>query len=249
MLQRLMHEDVIGLRTTYPLSRVVCVPVEVQVASLVEMRVSEGTSGGVGAISVGISSGTVSIAGGGMSGDASGVPLFSHIPSFFNKLRKNYQGELWRGVRDAILMSNASPTLAHLFAFSEKIELNMVEERRCFDFHPELRFGGRGRGGDAPRGQTGRGGRVGRGIGAIERTVASDTSATQSAMIARIEQLQEKLVAITDLGASTSTSYEEEDFSYLASAAQVEASVVVTRGDARASKPRGAAVELDLQKG
>ncbi|BBN19267.1 hypothetical protein Mp_8g09200 [Marchantia polymorpha subsp. ruderalis] len=50
-------------------------------------------------------------------------------------------------------------------------------------------------------------------------------------------------------GASTSTSYEEEDFPYLASAAQVEASVAVTRGAARAPEPRGATGKLDPQRG
>jgi len=34
----------------------------------------------------------------------------------------------WRA-RDVTLMSDDSPTLAHVFALSEKIELNMVEER------------------------------------------------------------------------------------------------------------------------
>jgi hypothetical protein len=34
----------------------------------------------------------------------------------------------WR-VRDVTLMSDDSPTLAHVFALSEKIEFNMVEER------------------------------------------------------------------------------------------------------------------------
>ncbi|CAK9876060.1 unnamed protein product [Sphagnum jensenii] len=37
--------------------------------------------------------------------------------------------ELRRRARDVILMSDDSPTLAHVFALSEKIELNMVEER------------------------------------------------------------------------------------------------------------------------
>ncbi|PTQ47194.1 hypothetical protein MARPO_0008s0049 [Marchantia polymorpha] len=249
--------------------------------------------------------------------------------------------ELRRRVRDATLMSDSSPTLAHVFALSEKIELNMVEERvvtstfardttttsriphspaqsrpisgsrgghtrhpsgqrepnarpplpsfsgqpqgpscwtcggshmrkdcpqeregqtpharpqpaqRCFDLHPELRSGGRGRGGDAPRGrggQGGRGGRGGRGNGTIEHTAASATSATESAMAARIEQLEQRLAAMVGLGASTSTSYEGEDFSYLASAAQVEASVAVIRGGARTSEPRGATVELDPQR-
>ncbi|OAE25997.1 hypothetical protein AXG93_1712s1770 [Marchantia polymorpha subsp. ruderalis] len=68
-------------------------------------------------------------------------------------------------------------------------------------------------------------------------------------MAARIEQLEQRLAAMAGLGASTSTSYEGEDFSYLASAAQVEASVAVTRGGARTSEPRGATVELDPQRG
>jgi len=37
--------------------------------------------------------------------------------------------ELYRKVRDVTLMSDDSPTLAHVFALSKKIELNMVEER------------------------------------------------------------------------------------------------------------------------
>ncbi|BBM98527.1 hypothetical protein Mp_1g14190 [Marchantia polymorpha subsp. ruderalis] len=68
-------------------------------------------------------------------------------------------------------------------------------------------------------------------------------------MAARIEQLEQRLAAMAGLGASTSTSYEGEDFSYLASAAQVEASVAVTRGGARTSEPLGATAELDPQRG
>ncbi len=37
--------------------------------------------------------------------------------------------ELRRRLRDVTLMSDDSPTLAHVFVLSEKIELNMVEER------------------------------------------------------------------------------------------------------------------------
>ncbi|PTQ27347.1 hypothetical protein MARPO_0204s0011, partial [Marchantia polymorpha] len=265
--------------------------------------------------------------------------------------------ELRRRVRDATLLSDASPTLAYVFALSEKIELNIVEERvltssfardaattsrvpqstaqsrpfgggsggghgvqtrhqtaardtgaralvpsfagqqqgpacwtcggdhwrrdcsqeaggqssqarpqsaqvvcdhcgraghtrdRCFDLHLELTSGGRGRGGDASRGRGGRAGRGGRGAGVVGRPVASATSATKSAIAARIEQLEQRLAAMVSSGASTSTSYEEEDFPYLASAAQVEASVAVTRGAARALEPRGATGELDPQRG
>ncbi|OAE21641.1 hypothetical protein AXG93_2619s1090 [Marchantia polymorpha subsp. ruderalis] len=187
--------------------------------------------------------------------------------------------ELRRRVRDATLLSDASPTLPYVFALFEKIELNIVEERaeaggrssqarpqsaqvvcdhcgrashtqdQCFDLHPELTSGGRGRGGDASRGRGGRAGRGGRGAGVVGRPVASATSATESAMVARIEQLEQSLDAMASSGASTSTSYEEEDFPYLASAAQVEASVAVTRGAARALEPRGATRELDPQRG
>ncbi|OAE21614.1 hypothetical protein AXG93_939s1220 [Marchantia polymorpha subsp. ruderalis] len=108
--------------------------------------------------------------------------------------------------------------------------------------------GRRGRGGDASRGRGGRAGRGGRGAGVVGRPVASATSATESAMAARIEQLEQRLAAMASSGASTSTSYEEEDFPYLASAAQVEASVAVTRGAARALEPRGATGELDPQR-
>ncbi len=37
--------------------------------------------------------------------------------------------ELRQRVRDVTLMSDDSPTLAHVFVLSNKIELNMVEER------------------------------------------------------------------------------------------------------------------------
>jgi hypothetical protein len=37
--------------------------------------------------------------------------------------------ELRRKVHDVTLMSDDSPTLAHVFALSKKIEFNMVEER------------------------------------------------------------------------------------------------------------------------
>ncbi|OAE18944.1 hypothetical protein AXG93_1976s1510 [Marchantia polymorpha subsp. ruderalis] len=200
--------------------------------------------------------------------------------------------ELRRGVRDATLMSDSSSTLAHVFTLSEKIELNMLEERvvtstfardttitSCIPHsttqscpmgggsgshgvhtrypsghrEPSVRpplpsFPGepqgpscwtckgghmrKGHGGDAPRGRVGRGGKAsrgGRGIGAIGRTVASATFATESAMAARIEQFEHRLAAMAGLGASTSTSYEGEDFSYLASAEQVEASVAMTK--------------------
>ncbi|BBN08355.1 hypothetical protein Mp_4g10890 [Marchantia polymorpha subsp. ruderalis] len=92
------------------------------------------------------------------------------------------------------------------------------------------------------------GGRGGRGAVAVGRLVASAASATESAMAARIEQLEQRLAAMAGTGASSSTFHEGEDFPYLASAAQVEASVAVTRGAARALEPRGATGELDPQR-
>ncbi len=46
-----------------------------------------------------------------------------------------------------------------------------------------------------------------------------------------------------------STSYGGDDLSYMASVAQIEASVAVTKGVTRASEPHGATVELDPQRG
>ncbi|OAE32224.1 hypothetical protein AXG93_4525s1050 [Marchantia polymorpha subsp. ruderalis] len=68
-------------------------------------------------------------------------------------------------------------------------------------------------------------------------------------MAARIEHLEQRLAAMVDPGASTSTPDEEEDFSYLASASEVEVLVVVTRDGARTSEPCQATVELDPQRG
>ncbi|OAE34604.1 hypothetical protein AXG93_167s1150 [Marchantia polymorpha subsp. ruderalis] len=81
---------------------------------------------------------------------------------------------------------------------------------RCFDLHPELTSGGRGRGGDAPRG------RGDRGASAVGRPVVSAASATESAMAARIEQLEQRLAAMAGTGASSSTFHDGEDFPYLA---------------------------------
>ncbi|OAE20172.1 hypothetical protein AXG93_194s1030 [Marchantia polymorpha subsp. ruderalis] len=75
---------------------------------------------------------------------------------------------------------------------------------------------GLGRGGDAPQG---RGGRGGRGAGAVRRPVASAASATERAMVARIEQLEQRLAAMVGTWASSSTFHKGEDFPYLASAA------------------------------
>ncbi|BBM99382.1 hypothetical protein Mp_1g20910 [Marchantia polymorpha subsp. ruderalis] len=67
-------------------------------------------------------------------------------------------------------------------------------------------------------------------------------------MAARIEHLEQRLAAMANSGARASISHEVEDFSYLASAAQVEAAVEVTRGAACALEPRGTTVELDPQR-
>ncbi len=47
------------------------------------------------------------------------------VQFWYGILNKELQ---WR-VCDVIFMSDDSPTLAHVFALSKKIELNMVEER------------------------------------------------------------------------------------------------------------------------
>ena len=73
-------------------------------------------------------------------------------------------------------------------------------------------------------------------------------------MTARIEQLEQRLASMASarpgLGAGASTSYGTgEDFTYMASVAQVDALVAVTRGAARTSESRGSSVELDPQRG
>ncbi|OAE36016.1 hypothetical protein AXG93_838s1020 [Marchantia polymorpha subsp. ruderalis] len=180
----------------------------------------------------------LSIASGSMSGDVSGVPSFSLIPEFFKRLRKNYKGVKTKKLRS-------------LQEFERKTDESLWEaytrhpRDRCFELHPELTSSVRDRGGDASRS---RGGQDGRGAGAVGRTAGIATSATESDMDALIEQLKQRLVAMAGPGASTSTPYEGENFSYLASAAQVEASVVVTKGGARALEPRGTTLELDSQR-
>jgi len=46
--------------------------------------------------------------------------------------------ELRRKARDVTLMNDDSPTLAHVFALSEKIEFNMVEERVTSGFNRDI---------------------------------------------------------------------------------------------------------------
>jgi hypothetical protein len=74
-------------------------------------------------------------------------------------------------------------------------------------------------------------------------------------MAAKIEQLEQRLATMVSFqhrshsGGEAPTSYGGDDLFYMASLAQIEASVAVTRGVTRASKPHGATVELDPQRG
>jgi hypothetical protein len=78
---------------------------------------------------------------------------------------------------------------------------------------------------------------------------------TEAVMATRIEQLEQRLATMASFQhqshsrGEAPTSYGGDDFFYMASVAQIEASVAVTRGVTRASEPRGATVELDPQRG
>ncbi|OAE22373.1 hypothetical protein AXG93_2318s1200 [Marchantia polymorpha subsp. ruderalis] len=202
--------------------------------------ITEGTSGAVGATCTSSSNGTVSIAGGSTRGDASGVPSFSPIPEFFQRLRKNYEWvktEKLRSLQEFKRKTghkepSARPPLPSFLSQSQRpscwtcgdghmrkdcpqekgVQTSQARSQpaqmmcdhcgrashpreSCFDLQPELRSRGRGRGDDAPRGRDGRGGR---GTGAIERTASSATSVTESAMAARIEQLEQRLAAMAE---------------------------------------------------
>jgi hypothetical protein len=73
----------------------------------------------------------------------------------------------------------------------------------------------------------------------------------EAAMVARIEQLEYRLVTMASLQhrshskGKAFTFYGGDDLFYMASVAQIETSVAMTRGVTRASEPRGAIVELD----
>ncbi|OAE26130.1 hypothetical protein AXG93_1085s1020 [Marchantia polymorpha subsp. ruderalis] len=82
----------------------------------------EGTCEVVGADT---NSGAVSVASSSTSEEPTGIPSFSPIPEFFKRILDR---ELRRRVCDATLLSDASLTLAYVFALSE-IELNIVEKR------------------------------------------------------------------------------------------------------------------------
>jgi hypothetical protein len=85
--------------------------------------------------------------------------------------------------------------------------------------------------------------------------VATPPPTTEAAMAARIKQLEQRLATMASLQHRShskneaSTSYGGDDLSYMASVAQIEASVTVTRGVIRTSEPREATMELDPQKG
>ncbi len=107
--------------------------------------------------------------------------------------------------------------------------------------------------------QTGHGGRGGRG-GRITPMVGAPPTATpppttKAAMAARIEHLEQRLATMASFQhrshsrGEAPTSYGEDDLFYMASVAQIEAFVAMTRGVTRASKPRGATMELDPQRG
>ncbi len=118
---------------------------------------------------------------------------------------------------------------------------------------------GGGHGGAAQRsrgGKGGRGGGGGRGTPMVRAPpVITPPPMTEAAMAARIEQLEQRLATMANFQhrshsrGKAPTSYGGDDLFYMASVAQIEAFVVVTRGVTRASEPRGATVELDLQRG
>jgi len=130
----------------------------------------------------------------------------------------------------------------------------------CFDLYPELRSGrGGGRGGAAQRGHGGRGGRGcggGRGTPMVRAPpVITPPLTTEAVMAAKIEQLEQRLATMASFQhrshskGEAPTSYGGDDLFYMANVAQIEASVVVTRGVTQALEPRGATVELDPQRG
>jgi hypothetical protein len=77
----------------------------------------------------------------------------------------------------------------------------------------------------------------------------------EAAMATKIKQVEQRLATMASFqhqshpGGEAPTSYGGDDFFYMVSVAQIEASVAVTRGVIRASEPRGAIVELNPQRG
>jgi hypothetical protein len=111
----------------------------------------------------------------------------------------------------------------------------------------------------AQRGRGGKGGRGGGGgrgtpmVGAPLAAILPPT--TKATMATRIEQLEQRLATMASfqhrshLGGEVPTSYGGNDLFYMASVAQIEVFIAMTRGVTRASEPRGATVELDPQRG
>jgi hypothetical protein len=104
--------------------------------------------------------------------------------------------------------------------------------------------------------QRGRGGRGGRGTPMVGAPLVTTLPPTiEAAMAARIEQLEQRLTTMASFqhrshsGGEAPTSYGGNDFFYMVSVTQIEASDAVTRGVTRASEPHGANVELDPQRG
>jgi hypothetical protein len=88
----------------------------------------------------------------------------------------------------------------------------------------------------AQRSRGGRSGRGGRSTPMVRAPpMATPPPTTKAAMASRIKQLEQKLATMASFqhrshsGSKASTSYGGDDFSYMASVAQIEASVAVTR--------------------
>ncbi len=95
-------------------------------------------------------------------------------------------------------------------------------------------------------------GRGGRGTPTVRAPpMITPPPTTETAMVARTEQLEQRLATMASFQhqshsrGEAPTSYGGDDLFYMASVAQIEASVTVTRSVIRASEPRGATVELD----
>jgi hypothetical protein len=112
---------------------------------------------------------------------------------------------------------------------------------------------GGGRGGAAQRGYGGRGGKNTLTVGAPPAITPPLT--IEATMAARIEQLEQRLATMASFQhrshsrGKAPTSSGGDDLFYMASVAQIEVSVVVTRFATRASEPHGATTELDPQRG
>ncbi len=96
---------------------------------------------------------------------------------------------------------------------------------------------GGGCGGVAQRGRGGRGGGGGRGTPMVRAPpVITPPPMTKLAMATRIEQLEQRLATMASFQRQSHsrgeapTSYGGDDLFYMASVAQIEASVAVTRG-------------------